>query len=249
MFAKSIIDSDAFLDMPSSAQALYFHLAMRADDDGFINNPKKVQRMVGASEDDARLLLMKKFIIAFDSGIVVIKHWRIHNYLRSDRYKPTNYQDEMSLLSVKENGAYSLDQNLVPDVGVVGIPTGIPTVHQRLTQDSIGKDSIDKDRLGKDSKGGSGGKNKFSPPTLEEVKAYCSERGNHVDAQRWFDYYTSNGWKVGKNPMRDWKAAVRTWERDNKQKGAAIKTPYDGLRSDAKGDDADRLAERFGVNG
>lgn len=90
---------------------------------------------------------------------------------------------------------------------------------------------------------------RFTPPTLEEVKAYCSERGNHVDAERWFDYYTSNGWKVGKNQMKDWKAAVRTWERDEKKTGAKMKTPYDGLRSDAKGDDAARLAERFGVNG
>ena len=98
-------------------------------------------------------------------------------------------------------------------------------------------------------KGGSGGKNKFSPPTLEEVKDYCSERGNQVDAQRWFDYYTANGWKVGKNQMKDWRAAVRTWERDSKPSGAKMKTPYDNLRSDAKGDDAARLAERFGVNG
>ena len=85
MFAKTIIDSDAFLDMPLSAQALYFHLSMRADDDGFINNPKKIQRMVGASDDDCKLLLMKRFIIVFESGVVVIKHWRIHNYIRNDR--------------------------------------------------------------------------------------------------------------------------------------------------------------------
>ena len=90
---------------------------------------------------------------------------------------------------------------------------------------------------------------RFSPPTFEEVKAYCVERGNHVDAQRFVDYYTSNGWKVGKNQMKDWKAAVRTWERDEKKTGAKMKTPYDNIRSDAKGDDAARLAERFGVNG
>lgn len=89
---------------------------------------------------------------------------------------------------------------------------------------------------------------RFTPPTLEEVKAYCSERGNHVDAERWFDYYTSNGWKVGKNQMKDWKAAVRTWERDSKPSGAKMKTPYDGIRSDAKGDDSDRLARLMGVN-
>ena len=94
MFAKTIIDSDAFLDMPLSTQALYFHLSMRADDDGFINNPKKIQRMVGCSDDDLKLLCAKNFIIPFESGIVVIKHWRIHNYIRNDRYKPTTYADE-----------------------------------------------------------------------------------------------------------------------------------------------------------
>lgn len=241
MFSKTIIDSDAFLDMPMSAQALYFHLAMRADDDGFINNPKKVQRMIGASDDDAKLLLMKKFLIAFDTGVVVIKHWRIHNYLRSDRYKPTNYQDERALLTVKDNGAYSLNQDL-------GIPVGIPMVDQRLTQDRLGKDRIDKDSIGEDRKGDIKGKTKFSPPTLEDVKSYCLERRNHVDAERFHAYYTANGWKVGKNPMKDWKAAVRTWERDDK-KGPAMKTPYDEIRTNRDGDDADRLARMMGVDG
>lgn len=108
MFAKTIIDSDAFLDMPLSAQSLYFHLSMRADDDGFINNPKKIQRMIGASDDDAKILVMKKFIIPFESGVVVIKHWKIHNYIRGDRKKETVYPEEMSLLETKGNGAYTL---------------------------------------------------------------------------------------------------------------------------------------------
>ena len=108
MFAKTIIDSDAFLDMPLSTQALYFHLSMRADDDGFINNAKKIQRMIGASDDDLRVLASKRFIIPFESGIVVIKHWKIHNYIRGDRKKDTVYPEEMALLTEKENGAYSL---------------------------------------------------------------------------------------------------------------------------------------------
>ena len=107
MFAKTIIDSDAFLDMPLSAQALYFHLSMRADDDGFINNPKKIQRMVGASDDDCKLLIMKRFVITFESGVIVIKHWKIHNYIQKDRYKPTIYQEEKQLLAEKENKAYT----------------------------------------------------------------------------------------------------------------------------------------------
>ena len=108
MFSKQIIDSDAFLDMPLSAQALYFHLSMRADDDGFINNPKKIQRMIGGSDDDLKLLIAKNFIIPFESGIVVIKHWKIHNYIRSDRKKETSYVEEMALLDEKENGSYTL---------------------------------------------------------------------------------------------------------------------------------------------
>ncbi len=142
MFSKVIIDSDAFLDMPLSTQALYFHLSMRADDDGFLNNARKIQRLVGASDDDLRLLLMKRFVIGFEGGILVIKHWRMNNYLRKDRYTPTVYQEELSMLKVKENGAYTLEKN-------IGIQVGIPDGNQRVTQVSIGKDSIDKKRIEK----------------------------------------------------------------------------------------------------
>lgn len=115
MFAKTIIDSDAFLDMPLSTQAIYFHLSMRADDDGFINNPKKIQRMVGGSDDDLKLLIAKRFIIPFESGIVVIKHWKIHNYIQKDRYKETVYQDEKACLRVKDNNSYTLDTECIHD--------------------------------------------------------------------------------------------------------------------------------------
>ena len=133
MFAKTIIDSDAFLDMPLSTQALYFHLSMRADDEGFINNPKKIQRVIGASDDDLKLLCAKNFIIPFESGIVVVKHWRIHNYIQKDRFKETNYIEERKLLTVKKNGAYTMDTECIQDG------------YSLETQDSIGKDSIGKD--------------------------------------------------------------------------------------------------------
>ena len=136
MFAKTVIDSDAFIDMPLSTQALYFHLSMRADDDGFINNPKKIQRMIGASDDDLKVLILKRFIIPFDSGIVVIKHWKIHNYIRNDRYKPTVYTSEKAMITSKENGAYT-------EVDTVGIPNG----YQMDTQVSIGKDRLGQDRV------------------------------------------------------------------------------------------------------
>lgn len=108
MISKRIADSDAFLDMPLSAQALYFHLCMRADDDGFVNGARRIQRMVGAAEDDARLLIAKGFLISFPSGVVVIKHWKLHNYIPKDRHKPTAYQEELATLNVKKNGAYTL---------------------------------------------------------------------------------------------------------------------------------------------
>lgn len=133
MFAKTIIDSDAFLDMPMSTQALYFHLSMRADDDGFINNPKRIQRMVGASDDDLKLLVAKNFILTFQSGVIVIKHWRIHNYIQKDRYKETVYKEEKALLHVKDNNAYTLDTECIHDGYIMD------------TQDRLGKskDSIE----------------------------------------------------------------------------------------------------------
>lgn len=200
MFAKTIIDSDAFLDMPLSSQVLYFHLSMRADDDGFINNPRKIQRMVGATEDDLKLLIAKNFIIPFDSGIVVIKHWRIHNYIQKDRYKETVYQEERSLLSVKDNGAYTLDTECIQDG------------YSLDTQVRLGKESIGKDSLGEDRKGNK----RFTPPSATEVADYVSEKGYHIDPEAFVDFYQSKGWKVGKDSMKDWKAAVRTWEKREK---------------------------------
>lgn len=197
MFAKTIIDSDSFLDMPLSAQCLYFHLSMRADDEGFVNNPRKIMRMIGASDDDARILIAKSFLIAFESGVVVIKHWRIHNYIRKDRLNDTNYQEERKLLSVKSNGAYTLNDSQMSDICQ-------SNVRQMTAQVSIGKDSV--------GKVNNKGTHKFVPPTLEEVKAYCQERNNGVDPNKWYDHYLAVGWKVGKNPMKDWKAAVRKWE-------------------------------------
>ena len=136
MFAKSIIDSDSFIDMPTSSRLLYYDLSMRADDDGFVNSPKKIMRMTVASDDDLKLLVAKKFLIPFESGVVVIKHWKIHNYIRNDRYKETIHLEEKALLSTTENKEYTLD--------TVGIPTGIPLGDAgkvRLGKGSIGKGS------------------------------------------------------------------------------------------------------------
>ena len=123
MFSKDITESDAFADMPLSSQALYFHLGMEADDDGFVNNAKKVQRGIGASPDDLNLLIVKKFIIPFESGVVVIKHWRINNTIKSDRHHATKYSDEMAMLTVKDNKAYTL-KNVQPELGVSSLVPG-----------------------------------------------------------------------------------------------------------------------------
>ena len=213
MFAKTIIDSDAFLDMPLSTQALYFHLSMRADDEGFVNNPKKIARMIGADDDSLKLLIMKKFIIPFESGVVVIKHWRMHNFIQNDRFKPTAYQDERSLLTIKENGAYTP----VSSENIMLNDKCIQNGYSLDTQDSIGKVSIGKDRKESDVSDKPKHSARFVPPTFEEVNAYCIERQNGIDAQAFIDFYESKGWMIGKDKMKSWKAAVRTWENRRKQ--------------------------------
>ena len=199
MFAKTIIDSDAFLDMPMSARLLYYDLAMRADDDGFNNSPKKVMRTIGATTDDMNILIARKFIIPFENGVVVIKHWRIHNYIRKDTYTETPYKEQKALLEFDENKAYRIKK----DDCLLSVDD--PLTQDRLGKDSIGKDSIDNIEPTK----------RFKKPTIEEIQAYCDERNNGIDAERFYDYYESKGWKVGKTPMKDWKASVRTWERNN----------------------------------
>jgi hypothetical protein len=155
MFAKTIIDSDAFLDMPQSSQLLYFHLAMRADDDGFINNPKSITRNVKCNEDDLTLLTAKKFIIPFQSGIVVIKHWKIHNYIRSDRYKRTKCLEELAVLSLDENSSYTLNQLKKVENGIPSdnqtATNGIPLVDKMDTQVRLGEVRLGEVRLGNTS--------------------------------------------------------------------------------------------------
>ncbi len=131
MFSPKIVSSDAFLDMPISTQALYFHLGMEADDDGFVN-PKRIMRVVGASDDDLKVLLGKRFVLVFDNGVIVIKHWLIHNQIRKDRYNETQYLEEKQQLKIKENNSYT----------EVRQPDG----NQRVPQYRLGKDSIGKDR-------------------------------------------------------------------------------------------------------
>ena len=198
MFAKTIIDSDAFLEMPVTSQLLYFHLSMRADDEGFINKPKAIMKMVGANDDDLKILFMKKFVIPFDSGVVVIKHWRINNYIRKDMFHETTYKEERAMLEIDENNAYRLP-----------VTSSLQECNKLTTQISIDKNSIDKNSIDKNISN----TKKFTKPSIEEIQEYIQSRSSDVDPNRFYDYYESIGWKVGKNPMKDWKACVRTWER------------------------------------
>lgn len=137
MFSLDVVDTDIFLDLPISSQALYFHLGMRADDDGFVSSPKKVTTMIGANQDDLKLLITKGFVIALKEGIVVIRHWKQNNYIQNDRRKDTIYQSQLAALIV-HNRIYEVDTQC------------IQTVSRMDTQDSIDKNSKDKDSKGKD---------------------------------------------------------------------------------------------------
>ena len=199
MFSLKVVDTDSFLEMPQTSQLLYFHLAMRADDDGFVNSPKKIMRFSGSKDDDLKILIAKQFIIPFQSGVIVIRHWKENNYIRTDRYNETIYLDEKKQLKCDENGVYT---------------NGIPKLNQMDTQVRLGKDRLGKDRLGK-------GKDKvinkgiFKKPNIEDIKSYCIERKNGIDPQNFFDRNESIGWVVGRNktPMKDWRASIRTWEK------------------------------------
>jgi len=158
MFSKKVTDTDTFLDMPLSTQALYFHLNMHADDDGFIDNTKTIQRMIGSSDDDRKLLVAKQFIIPFENGLVVIKDWRVHNYIQGDRYHKTQYINEKSQLIVEENNMYT---------------KSIQDVSNMDTQVRLGKD-----RLGKDRKDILSGSDEPDSVPYKEIIDYLNEKAN-----------------------------------------------------------------------
>lgn len=151
MFSDEITDTDAFLDMPSGSQLLYFRLGMLADDDGFISNTKLAMRAIGASEDELKILFAKKFLLPFENGICVIKHWRINNYIRKQYYKETRYTKERSMLRIKENGAYTFNLE-----GSIALPAGHFTTKENVKNGAVdgastdGRHRIGKDRIGKD---------------------------------------------------------------------------------------------------
>jgi uncharacterized phage protein (TIGR02220 family) len=146
MMSKSIIKSDTFLDMPATTQNLYFHMLLDADDDGFINAPKSIMRMIGAKDDDMKVLAAKQFVIPFESGVVVIKDWKIHNYIQNDRYKPSTLP-ERDLLNIQKDKTYTLKSD-VSRMDTECIQT-VSIGKDRLGKDRLGKDRLGKDRIGK----------------------------------------------------------------------------------------------------
>ncbi len=168
MFTQKITESDAFLDMPATTQNLYFHLCMNADDDGFVGNPKRIERMIGSSADDNKILYSKGFTIPFESGIIVIKHWRMHNVLRKDRYTETAYLDEKRQLYLKDNGAYTLDKE---DGQPILATKWQPNDNQRLPQISIDKISKEKEKYNK---------KKNTTLHFESERSYTPEELEHL---------------------------------------------------------------------
>ena len=207
MLTRKVTDDDNFVALSSSAQALYLHLNLGADDDGFCNQISTAMFKAHASVQDLEALLEKRYLLQFENGVIVIKHWRMANALRKDRYTQTTFKDELAKLKVKENGAYTYADD-------TGLPSGCQLVANRLPQNRVDKNRVDKDRV---EESVVEKRKRFSPPTVEEVAAYCDERGNNIDPQHFVDYYSARGWMIGKNHMKDWKAAVRTWEKSDKK--------------------------------
>ncbi len=198
MFSLKIVDTDAFLEMPQSSQLLYYHLSMRADDDGFVSNPKKIMRMVGSQDDDYKILLAKRFVIAFDSGVCVIKHWRIHNYIQADRYQETNYLPEKKSLEIKENGSYT---------------ECIQNVSKVDTQVRLGKDRLE---LGK-SKYGEFKNVSLSEDEYQKLIIAITEKNTLILIEELSSYMASKGKKYSNHY-----ATILAWARrkvqDHQQK-------------------------------
>lgn len=204
MFSLKIVDSDLFLDMPLSSQCLYFHLSMRADDDGFVNNPKKIIKIIGANEDDLKILIAKGFVIVFEQGIIVITHWKINNFIRKDRYKPTLYENEVQSLSQTKNGMYIKE-------------VGCHLVAERLTsgQPSIDKVSIDKGRVEQDTPFSFYGEYKNIRLTDEEYRKLKDKLQGHTDMmiEKLSRYIKSTG-----KTYQDHYVTILNWYEQDKEK-------------------------------
>lgn len=216
MFSEKILESDAFIDMQLQSQILYVHLCMAADDDGFIGSPNRVTRMIGAEKKHYEELLSKRFILSFPSGVCVIKHWLINNTIKKDRCVETVYREEKEILAIKDNKAYTERKKNGNKTEPIMETEWNQNDSEIVPQVSIGKDSIDKGSVDKSNKN-------IIPPEMEWVEKYCEERKNEIDVEKFMNYYTSNGWQIGKTKMKDWQAAIRTWEKNREVKPTETK--------------------------
>ena len=203
MFALDVIDTDRFCDMPISARLLYYELGMRGDDEGFVQNPKKIMLTTGTTADDLKILAAKGYVILFDSGVLVITHWRQNNFIQKDRFHETTCLAEKAQIQTTDSKIYEL----------LPAGNGLDTVCIQPVSNMEAQIRVDQIRV--EEKARAPSSRRFTPPTVDEVAAYCRERGNGVDAQRFVDFYAASGWMRGKTPVRDWKACVRTWERND----------------------------------
>lgn len=219
MFAKSIVLSDAFLDMPMSARCLYFTLAMLADDDGFINSPKSIMRQCGSTTDDMNILIAKRFVLTFESGVIVIKHWRIHNYIQKDRYKESKYIEEKATLQIDQNGAYT---ECIQDVS--NVDTQVRLGEDRLGEVSVGKDRIVDEDINVPTKPSKAVRHKYGYYeqvllTDEDYKKLKAEFPHDYSERiaRLDEYIASTGKKY-KNHL----ATIRSWARKDKPHSRTI---------------------------
>ena len=231
MFSRSVIDTDAFLELPLSSQALYFHLGMNADDDGFVSSPKKVLRVTTCSEEDLDNLETQGFVIPFESGVVVITHWNRNNHIQKDRYRATVYTDEKSKLHQNKSGEYSLlDTDCIQTVSEMNTQT-------RLGKTRLGKDSIAQPSLDRPGPAGC--------PSLEDVKDYFRTKGvNSELAERFFSVSREREWQIDGKPVKNWRKLADSW-MNNEREG--VKYDANGGGADNGGEKAGELDRRFGV--
>ncbi len=201
MFSKKIIDTDWFMDMPASTQNLYFHLSMRADDDGFVASPKRIIKLIGATEDDYKILIAKKFVIPFESGVCVITDWRINNYLRSDRHTETIYKEEKNSLVLDEKGKYNLGTPQVDPV--LSIPNS-NTISD--TNTNINKDRVVGEEKELKHKYGEYGWVKLTNEQYSKLKTEFGEEYIDKVIKAVDEYSQSNG---NKNKYKDWNLVIR----------------------------------------
>ena len=242
MFSLDVVETDTFVDLPDSAQKLYFHLGMYGDDDGFISRPRMVARSVNCTDADLEILIKNGFLIRFDSGVIAIRDWYINNDLKNDRYRKTICSAEKAVLRFDSDKRYRLvsedEEVCIRDCEDTETEHNVtqPNVTQpNITQPSKTERSPAEQNPEEEKNGDTAPplpgcedhgeakpsgqdadkppRPRFSPPKLEEVEEYCRERHNGIDAAHFVDFYTANGWSQGRGkPIRDWKAAVRTWE-------------------------------------